>query len=116
MSEDFEKITFESDIGHKAKVDRNSYTNEETIRCNKKLREIGKELQPDSYLEYKGSAAFHLYIKKSQIAGGDELYTITQCDTLDSNVGNIANKGMLSLDKDLSFKFTGKRKVNRSGF
>lgn len=114
MSESHENITYRSDMGHKAIVDRKELKNDKTGQANRSLELVGKHLEPPG-LKYVGTAAVHVYLKKGLI--GDELAFICQTGTLTSRVAApVADDAALELSKQLKFFYTGKMEVKRSGF
>lgn len=116
MSTEYEHKTFDSDLGHKAKVVREDIDNDNTSHANRALRAAGNAIQGESGYEYIGSACFHIYMRETFLAGPTPFDFATQIVEDKKVSSKIWNAAMQNLDKRLNQKFTGKKQVKRSGF
>lgn len=114
MSDNHKHIAYRSDMGHKATVKREDLTNAKSKQSNESLAIIGKHLSPPG-LQYVGSAAVHVYLRKGII--GDELAFICQPAPLVNQVQSpVADDAILELSKQVKKAYTGTMEVKRSGF
>lgn len=113
MNQNFKDLAYKSDMGHKAKVTRESLPQDKTKGVNDALAMIGKRLEPPG-IEYVGSAAVHVYVRKGII--GDELSFVCQTPLTNNCRSVVADDAALELSKQLKFNYTGKMETKRSGF
>ena len=105
---------FNDQVGQTAKVERDSTESELAHRANLALRGIGEDLNPlaKQGLQYKGSAAFHVY--QSEILG--QIFFVTQTDTLQDVPEITSSKAIENFVGDLMESYGRKRQRRRSGF
>lgn len=110
-----EEITFETDLGQKAHVERTEgeeAIDEDWARANDIVRAIGQgqNPQPDN-LKYHGSLVVHLYTPHN--IGGMFFQTQVLCGDCPEW---LADKGLTALRKDAMVAYGRKRPVKRSGW
>ena len=103
---------YNDELGQKAKVFHTDVTGEGPQRGNEALREIGEFLLPQEGLEYKGSAAFHIYVAPTL----KQTFFISQAVTLNEVPEMVVDAGLKTFKGALMEHFGRDRQKKRSGF
>lgn len=124
LKEKWQKQTFETDLGQKARVARESLTDNEMLTsCNSCLRDmgeaIGKADPAIKHMSYLGSAAVHVFASEL-LVGKDgnlpQLAFFAQTETLGRTNELIAGAAGQDLLKAIAKRYGRKPPVKRSGF
>lgn len=128
MSDDvkkqWEKQNFDTDLGQKAHVTRESLPDSEMIdSCNECLRDMGESLGRQDpaikHMTYLGSAAVHVFASEV-LVGRDgalpQLAFYSQTDTLGKTNELIAGAAGQDLLKSIAKRYGRKPPTKRSGF
>lgn len=122
MSEEWDKLTFDSALGHKAKVERESLTNDRLIELDSSLCAIGRELQESDpgakAMKYLGSAAFHVCVSEGIVGanGLPQIIVINQTGGLRGMNEIIAGTAGQDLLRAIARYYGRKPPQKRSGF
>jgi len=110
---DKQAAQFNTEIGQKASINRETDKSEVALYANRKLRELGDEINPlPESLRYLGSTAIHIY----QTEMLKEIFFVSQTETMQDVHELTASKAFETLRSDLEVTYGRARRVRRSGF
>ncbi len=122
-SKEHERLIYSADIGHKAKVERDSASGPLIAECNDVLRNIGQVLQKSdpgcANLQYAGSAAVHIFLSPAGILAKDgtpQIGLFCQVSTLGQVPELISASALQDLLKSAAGHYGHKLTPKRSGF
>jgi len=111
-----QQMIFRDSIGQKATVQRETLGASAAETPNRKLSELGRDLNPlpDTNLRYMGSAAVHIFYH----AGMSQVYFVSQSDPLIQNQcpEDLASKGFDDLLRQMKETYGKRHGRLRSGF
>ena len=112
----FEKQTFDTEVGQKVEVQREDLSNETAARTNRMLLEAGdlikNTLASGKHLEHVGSMSVHIF--QSHALG--QIFFATQTTTLGQTNEMTASLSLEQLRKDAMKHYGRKLDKKRSGF
>lgn len=108
---DHKKQNFKTEMGQKATHSTEEIHSELAAQANRIIKELGEELKPNDALEYKGSAAIHIY--QSPRLG--HLFFISQVQPLGSTPEWTASEGFTSLKNEMMKFYKRAPQTRRSG-
>lgn len=105
--------TFQTQLGQSATVQRETVKGDHVERANFKLRALGEEMNPvPQNLEYKGSAALHVFYNTTL----KQMFVITQTATLQGCPELVALAAVKDMNGAIMELFGHRRPKMRSNF